>query len=173
MPSPIGHALAGLIVHVAFSDRRDLSDWPRAAIAAGAACAPDLDLLLGVLSGRSQHRTFTHGIGAAVLCGLAAVVAARLLRWPRPEWLGSIVALAWASHLILDLLGSDTHAPFGIMALWPIDPGWYKAPVVLFPDIGRTLSLSTVRQNAIAAAWEIVLLLPVLSGALWIRQRKS
>lgn len=167
MPSPIGHALAGLIVHAAGASRRDLSDWPRIALVAAAACAPDLDLLL------RRHRAESHSLGLALAAGALSFLAARIAGWPRAGWLAALVALGWTSHLALDLLGSDSHPPFGLMALWPWSREWFKAPVVLFLDIGRTLELSTVRQNVLAAAWEVVLLLPILSVVLWFRQRKS
>ncbi len=141
--------------------------------AVAAACVPDLDLVLRFVVGGHHHRGPSHSLGAALCAGVVAAALARLSGWPRAGRLGLVVATAWASHLVLDLLGSDTNPPLGILALWPFDSGWYKAPVVLFLDIGRTLDLSTVRQNLIAAAWEIALLLPIVSGAVWFRQRES
>jgi inner membrane protein len=173
MPSPIGHALAGLIVHTAGSQRRDLQDWPRFGLVVAAACAPDLDLLLRFLIGGQHHRGPSHSLGAALLAGAAAYAMLALAHWPRATRLASLVGLGWASHVLLDWLGSDTHPPLGLMALWPWSSGWYKAPLVFFGDIGRTLELSTVRHNAMAAAWEIVLLLPILLVAARFRQRKS
>lgn len=173
MPSPIGHALAGLIVHSSGASRRDLPDWPRAALVAGAACVPDLDLLLRFVIGGHHHRAESHSLGLALASAALTYLAARGAGWPRAGRLAALVGLGWSSHLLLDLLGSDTSPPFGLMALWPWSREWLKAPVVLFLDIGRTLGLSTVRQNVVAAAWEVALLLPILSVVLWFRQRKS
>jgi hypothetical protein len=157
VPSPVGHALGGLIVHAAGADRRDLQDWPRIALVTVAACAPDLD------------RAQSHSLGLAFVAGILAFAILGLRRWPRPFALALLVALGWASHVWLDLFGGDTHPPLGLMALWPGSSAYFKAPVVLFLDIGRTLRLSTVRQNA----WEIVLLLPILLAVTRLRRRKS
>lgn len=173
MPSPIGHALAGLIVHGSGADRRSLEDWPRIALVVAAACAPDLDLVLRFVAGAHRHRAESHSLGAALGVALLTYGVARVRHWPRPGSLAVLVGFGWASHLLLDWLGSDTAPPFGLMALWPWSERWLKAPLVLFLDIGRTLELSTVRQNALAAAWEVALLLPILSVVLWFRQRKS
>jgi len=43
MPSPLAHALAGLIVHVATAPAGELASRRRAAVTVGAALAPDLD----------------------------------------------------------------------------------------------------------------------------------
>ncbi len=173
MPSPIGHALAGLIVHSSLADRRSLEDWPRMALVVAAACAPDLDLLQRFIAGAHSHRAESHSLGMALAVAAATYGVARARRWPRAGALAALVGLGWCSHLLLDWLGSDTAPPFGLMALWPWSREWWKAPVVLFLDIGRTLDLSTVRQNVLAAAWEVALLLPILSVVLWFRQRKS
>jgi len=173
VPSPVGHALGGLIVHAAGAHRRDLQDWPRIALVAVAACAPDLDLLLRYAFGGQPHRAQSHSLGLAVAAGVLAVAFLALGRWPRPFGLGLLVGLGWASHVCLDLFGGDTHPPFGLMALWPWSSDYFKAPVVLFLDIGRTLELSTVWQNAVAAAWEVVLLLPILLAVTRLRRRKS
>ena len=173
MPSPVGHALGGLIVHVACADRRDLQDWPRIALVAAAACAPDLDLLLRYAIGGQSHRAQSHSLGLALAAGIIVAAVSRLRHWPRSLALGLLVTLGFTSHVVLDLFGSDTHPPLGLMALWPWSQTYFKAPVVLFLDIGRTLRLSTVWQNAVAAAWEAVLLLPILLAVTRLRRRKS
>ncbi len=173
MPSPIGHALGGLIIHAAGADRRDLQDWPRIALVVAAACAPDLDLLLRFAAFGQRHRAESHSLGAALASGILAAWMARTLRYPRPSGLGVLVALGWASHVLLDLFGSDSQPPLGLMALWPGSDAYFKAPLVLFLDIGRTLRASTVWQNAVAAAWEVVLLLPMLLAVTRLRRKKS
>jgi membrane-bound metal-dependent hydrolase YbcI (DUF457 family) len=166
MPSPVGHAIAGLTVHaLASRGRTDLRDLRLAAVLAAAACAPDLDLALRFVGGRIRHQAESHSIGVALLAGLAALLLARLLRWERPLRLGVAVSAAWASHVALDFLGRDTNPPIGVMALWPFSSSYFKSPWPIFLDIGRTLEWSTVWWNALAAAWEVVLLLPLLLAA--------
>jgi hypothetical protein len=106
---------------------------------------------------------------------LAAVVvwaAARVTRCARPAALGLWAGVSWLTHVVLDYLGLDTHPPIGIMALWPLESGYHKAPWILFLDIGRTLEWATVRHDALAVAWEIVLLGPLLMAS-WRRRART
>ncbi len=172
MPSPLGHALAGLTVHVLSArDAAERKSLGRAALLAAAATAPDLDLMFRFVDGRNHHQAETHSVGAAALFALS-VWAIQLLRHrPRPAALGLWAGVSWLTHLVLDYLGLDTHPPIGIMALWPLDSGYYKAPWTLFMDIGRTLEWATVRHDALAVAWEIVLLGPLLVASWRLRAR--
>jgi membrane-bound metal-dependent hydrolase YbcI (DUF457 family) len=174
MPSPVGHALAALAVYAAASPRH--AAWPdrrSLAVAVGAALAPDLDLLLRFVDGRNHHQAESHSIGAALLAGLAVGLLARLARWPRAGWLGALATLAWSSHLLLDYLGRDTHPPIGLLALWPFSAAYVKFPWPLFLDIGRTLLLETLRNNAVAVTWEVLLLLPPTAWVVWRRLQES
>jgi inner membrane protein len=173
MPSPLGHAIAGLVVHVVASRPKDLLDWPRATLIAGAALCPDLDLLLRWVDGRNHHGGAMHGVGFAALVAGAAAAFAFARRWPRPGMLGLAVGLAWSSHILLDYLNVDTHPPIGILALWPFSGAYYKFPWPIFLDIGRTLEWRTVLHNALAAAWEAALLGPLLVWAWRSRTRNG
>ncbi len=161
MPSPVAHFLAGLTVHVATAPASDVGWRRRTAITVAAAIAPDLDLLLKPL-GLAVHQGASHSVGAALLAGAAVAAGAALLRWPRALALGLAATLGWSSHIALDLLNLDTHPPIGLMALWPFTEGYYKVPWPVFLDIGRTLDWKTVRHDALALAWEAVLLCPLL-----------
>ena len=172
MPSPVGHALAGLIVHVLSArDRAERESLGRAALLAAAATAPDLDLLFRFVDGRNHHQAETHSVGAAALCGVLVWAAARLKRHARPAALSLAASAAWLSHLLLDYVGADTHPPIGILALWPFESTYHKAPWILFLDIGRTLEWATVRHDALAVAWELVLLGPLLLASWRLRAR--
>ena len=163
MPSPIGHALAGLTVHaLSARDGGERRNLRRAVLLAAAATAPDLDLLFRLVDGRNHHQAESHSVGAAALAAVMVWAAARLAGWARPAALGAWSGCAWLTHLLLDYLGLDTHPPIGIMALWPFQTGYFKAPWTIFLDIGRTLEWATVRHDALAVAWEIVLLGPLL-----------
>jgi membrane-bound metal-dependent hydrolase YbcI (DUF457 family) len=172
MPSPVGHALAGLTVHVLSArDGAERKSLGRAALLVAAATAPDLDLLFRFVDGRNHHQAETHSIGAAALAALVVWVVARLRRRPRPAALGLAAGGAWLSHVLLDYVGQDTHPPIGILALWPFESGFHKHPWILFLDIGRTLDWATVRHDALAVAWEILLLAPVLLASWRLRAR--
>jgi membrane-bound metal-dependent hydrolase YbcI (DUF457 family) len=172
MPSPVGHALAGLTVHVLTArDSTERTSLGRAALMVAAATAPDLDLLFRFVDGRNHHQAETHSIGAAALAALLVWAGARLRGRPRPAALGLAAGGAWLSHVLLDYAGADTHPPIGILALWPFESGYYKLPWPLFLDIGRTLEWATLRHDALAVAWEILLLGPLLLASWRLRAR--
>ncbi|HKC10546.1 MAG TPA: metal-dependent hydrolase [Vicinamibacteria bacterium] len=173
MPSPVGHGLAGLIVHVLASrDQHELTDRWRLGVTLGAALIPDVDLLFRFVDGRNHHDNETHSLGFALLAAASAALAFRLLGWVRPVALALAVGAAWSSHVLLDYLNVDTNPPIGIMALWPLSQGYFKVPWPIFLDIGRTLEWATVRHNILAAAWEAVVLSPLLAAAWRFRSRR-
>lgn len=104
---------------------RALAAW--AGPLAVVAMLPDADLLWG------RHNAETHSLGAAALAGLL------VLAWTRGHAprLAVAVALAWASHVALDWLGSDDAAPFGVMALWPFSTAYYLSDFSLFDPVDR------------------------------------
>jgi len=79
--------------------------------------------------------------------------------------------MAWLSHVLLDYLGADTHPPIGILALWPFESGYHHWPWPLFLDIGRTLEWATLRHDALAVGWEILVLGPLLLASWRLRAR--
>jgi membrane-bound metal-dependent hydrolase YbcI (DUF457 family) len=170
MPSPVGHGLAGLIVHVlAARDGSDLKDLRRLGLTVGASLAPDVDLLFRFVDGRNHHNHETHSIGFALGAALVVALGARVARSAGPLRLGVAAGAGWLSHVVLDYLNADTSIPIGIMALWPLTEGFYKVSFPLFLDIRRTLSWAAVRHDVIAAAWEAVVLAPLLLGVLRLR----
>lgn len=176
MPSPIGHALGGALVGLALSTRRPSVEslWRRAAsalrrpltiAAVAAACAPDLDLLWG------RHTMETHSLGAAALAGL--VVAAVAPAGQRGRF-GCAVALAWASHVLFDWMGSDDTPPLGVMAFWPLSPVFHFADVHVFPAISRRYwRAGFLAHNLWAVATEIALLGPPLLALILFRVRRG
>jgi membrane-bound metal-dependent hydrolase YbcI (DUF457 family) len=187
MPSPIGHALAG--VAVAWS--ADLVDGrrssPRLVAACGAlAMLPDADLLIP-----GTHRMATHSLAAAVsVFIIAASVTAKVtsvsdgvrhrgksatvsdtvrhLRSP------VILSLAYASHLLLDWLGADFFPPRGIQLLWPFSDRWMISGWDIFRQTARRqfLTAPIIRQNALAVAQELAILLPIVL-VLWLIRVKA
>ena len=163
MPSPVGHALGGIacawpLVPAAARERRIV----RSALIVGAiAAAPDLDLLL------NDHRGAGHSLGAAMIAGLIVWIASRRVRW------GAAASAAWASHVLLDWVGTDTRPPIGIMALWPWSKAYYQAPLHIFPAISRRYWLSEFwSYNAKALLVEVVVLLPIASAVVWSITRR-
>ena len=153
MPSPVGHALGGLIVGEVLA--------PTALIlCAVAGVAPDVDFLWG------GHNRQTHSLGAAVIAGVV------VLAWKRNPRLALAVMLSWASHVVFDWLGSDDTPPLGVMALWPLNSNFYFADAYVFEAISRRYWLDNFfSHNAWAVMKEILILGPVASVAWWLRRR--
>lgn len=92
MPSPLGHALGGVIVALAGASPSGpkgagLTGLSRPLIyCAAAAVLPDVDFLWG------RHNMETHSLGAAALAGIA------VLAWTHgtDRRLALLVALSWA-----------------------------------------------------------------------------
>jgi membrane-bound metal-dependent hydrolase YbcI (DUF457 family) len=166
MPSPFGHAVAaiaaGCLVPEEQAQRRlsvrDLMLFGALGV------APDLDLLFAIHSGP------THGIGAAVLVAAAAYLASRRDR-ASTERLRFAVAcfLAYASHILLDWLGTDSSPPIGIMALWPFSYAFFESSLHLFPAVSRRIHQPELfwSQNLKALFWELVILGPLTAVVLW------
>jgi hypothetical protein len=184
MPSPIGHALAGLAVAWAadlipgdrawrFGPQRG-SWYQHAGHGLTLAClllaaGPDLDLLLSRF-----HRSVTHSITAVVLVGIVAAVAALRARKPIAR-VTLMCAGAWATHLLLDWLAVDrAFAPYGIQLLWPFSDAWFISDWDLFRGTERhdIFRPSAVRQNLIALAQELLLLGPIVL-TIWLVRVKA
>ena len=131
MPSPVGtcakgaSAIAGRTCTgcIAPAGRR-AADTGTAAILAAVAIAPDLDLARPRLTAANQPQ---HRRGASSRASSPALIATKSPRW------GAAIALAWASHILLDWLSNDTRPPLGVMALWPLTRDYYKAAHRDFP----------------------------------------
>jgi len=163
LPSPLAHGLVGLSVHLLTArDAAERHAAGRALVLAGAACAPDLDLLFKLVDGRNHHNNETHSIGAALVAGAVVLAVARWRARPRAAPFALAVAGAWGSHLLLDWLNRDTHPPIGLMALWPFAGGHYKFAWPLFLDIGRGFDAATLANNLLAVGWELTVLVPLV-----------
>jgi hypothetical protein len=159
MPSPLGHALGAAAAGWAVDGRRPSLRTTAILVAVG--LAPDLDLLFGT------HSTYTHSLGAVAIATFVAWTVTRDAR------LAAAVAAAWASHLLLDWLGSDSRDPIGIMALWPWSSEHYQSDLHVFGAISRRYWMPEqfVWGNLKAAAREVAVLLPIAIAVYWIRTR--
>jgi membrane-bound metal-dependent hydrolase YbcI (DUF457 family) len=158
MPSPVGHALGGIAAGWRLAPDRSI----RTAVLLGAAgAAADLDLLLGT------HRGPTHSLGAAVLTFVVVGALTRSIRW------GAAASGAWASHVLLDWLGTDTSPPIGEMALWPLLRSYYESPLHLFPAVSRRYWLAEFwTYNLKALAIELAILGPIACAlVIWRRPK--
>lgn len=173
MPSPLGHAIAGVaagwLVGGAPPVLRDREAAKEVAVFAALGLLPDVDLLFGMHSGP------THGIGAAMVIGSIALVVARRAAVSRAPQFALACLGAYLSHTLLDWLGTDASPPLGIMALWPFSRAYYESDLHVFMAISRRYyqGWTFVWQNVRAVALEVAILLPVI-GAVWlVRRRRS
>jgi hypothetical protein len=188
MPSPVGHALAGIATGWLVDPphpHEPRGAATRAAVYALAAMAADVDLLFGAHSGP------THGLGTAAILGVMVWIWTTRLRASQPEGAsrgapGSAtrgrsaggggrfalaVAAAYASHTLLDWLGSDTSPPIGIMALWPVSRDYYESTLHVFMAISRRYWLPEFwTYNMRALLRELVILGPLVAAAILFRR---
>jgi len=166
MPSPVGHALAGIAAGwaVAPAERTRASVVRRAAVYGLVAASPDLDLLAGAHSGP------THGLGVALIVGGIAWWFLRSRGAASAPRIAGAMAVAYASHTLLDWLGTDTSPPIGLMALWPFSRDYYQSQLHVFMAISRRYWLPEFwTYNLRALARELLILLPVVGIALRYR----
>jgi inner membrane protein len=183
VPSPLGHALAGIAagwVIAPPATRREAVGW--GTLFAFAAMAPDLDLVAGVAG---VHRGPTHSLAAAVAAGaLTWFVSAATSRRPidaRREGGGTrqqvrralAVTAAYATHTLLDWLSADSSAPFGIMALWPLTDNYYESSWHVFLATSRRYWRSDFwTLNLHAVVRELAILGPVAAAVARLRAWK-
>jgi inner membrane protein len=170
MPSPIGHALAG--VAVAWAGAPSL-DRRVTLAAASLAVVPDIDLVLGPLAGLFglvvPHRTVSHSIGALIVVTIiAAIVTGKVTRRNRAR-IVAVCAAAYASHLVLDWISVDPTPPYGIQAMWPFSDRFYISGWNLFGPTARTgvFTVPTMLVNLKAGVQEIAILGPIVF-LLWL-----
>jgi inner membrane protein len=168
MPSPLGHGLAAVaaawLATAPPPERR--ARLQQAAILIAIGVAPDLDLLWG------RHSMETHSLGAAALVASLAVWQ----RWPvasSPLRIWLAVAAAWLTHPLLDALSADSSPPIGIQLLWPMSGVYVSAGIEVFGPISRRYWLDSFWAiNLASIAREVVILVPVVVGATWLRLRR-
>jgi membrane-bound metal-dependent hydrolase YbcI (DUF457 family) len=166
VPSPLGHALAGIGAGLrsrgpgALPGRGRWFERPLgvALVLAAAACAPDLDLLWG------HHNGPTHSVGAAGLAGLA------VLAWTRRPGLAVAVTAAWGSHVLLDWLNQDDSPPLGVMALWPFSREHFMAPWPILPPVSRRYWLPGFWVHTLKVALFELAVFGTFAAVVWRRR---
>jgi membrane-bound metal-dependent hydrolase YbcI (DUF457 family) len=202
MPSPVGHALGGVLAAWAADLLPGRRAWRAATpapyaftaragaltlAAAGLGAAPDLDLFL------EQHRAITHSAGAVaavfiVALGVTGQVTRKVQRakFKRQSKstsetltvesvvrVAAICAAAYGSHLLLDWLAIDRRMPYGLQALWPFSDAWYISGLDVFPQTERRNLLSLATLRT--NLWAIAYETAVLLpglGLVWLLSRR-
>ena len=182
MPSPIGHAMAGIAAawtadlvpgQRAWRAAPESASWFLRAgngvtlVCAGLGAAADLDLLFG------GHRTVTHSLAAVVFVWVFSTALAANAGRPIVR-VGLMCTAAYATHLLLDWMGVDRFPPLGIQLLWPWNHEWYISGADVFRQTARIhmLTAPMMLQNLKAIAQELAILGPILV-ALWLVRVKA
>lgn len=190
MPLPVAHSLAGAAIYAALDEDGAMRPSRRLVAAVVLANAPDLDLVPGILAGDPNrfHHGFTHTLLTAVVVAAVAACVGRCVGagWPLRGGLGAgarglflMVAVAWASHVVLDVLTHDPSPPVGVPALWPlVDERFTVGPLFLRADkvagqatAGEFFSSLLSVHNLAAVTVEALLLAPLVVAARWSRHR--
>lgn len=184
MATPIGHGLAGYTVRRLGVAPGDVDARPLSACCVLLSLAADLDFLPGLLLGQPAlfHQGPSHSLAFAAGAGLLAVgLYARAIGTNRsPVALWVLFFGAYASHLVLDLFGSDNRAPYGIPLFWPVSETSILSPVHVFRGVrhagtagastGAWLSGIVDLYNAGAILIEVGVVLPFLLLAASLRR---
>jgi membrane-bound metal-dependent hydrolase YbcI (DUF457 family) len=173
MPSPLGHALAGLAVAWSAEAMTRMPLGWRAGSTIAVTCAalaigPDVDWVYPPVHRMMTHSLFATGLVFALAAGIG--LRRRPTRWKT----AAVCAAAYGSHLLLDWLGGDTKVPAGIQLLWPLDHKWFISDVSVFraTDIGGFFQPRVMISNALAVLGEVAVLLPLALLALFWRRRR-
>ena len=112
-----------------------------------------------------RHNMETHSGGFALMLGAATLVQQRSAR------AALACALAVSTHVLFDWLGSDDVAPLGVMALWPLTSEFFYSDAWLFGAISRHYWRSDfVSQNVLAVLRELLILGPLVA-VFWFYRR--
>jgi membrane-bound metal-dependent hydrolase YbcI (DUF457 family) len=172
MPTPLGHALAGIAVGTALTGGKPLTTARRDLLVFSlVGQAPDLDFIPGLILGQVDaiHHGVSHSVGAALLAGVLFYLWGQkrgaALRWAA---MGFFVTL---SHVLLDALNLDTSYPHGVPLFWPFSAK-YHLIYPWFLDVWRDPPwLDALWHNLMAMGIEFIWLGPVALGCImWRRQ---
>jgi membrane-bound metal-dependent hydrolase YbcI (DUF457 family) len=178
MPSPLGHILGGAAVYLAGTKREFRSRVMLVMILVGSV-APDFDFLPGIFIGdvRAFHRGVSHSLALAVAFGVLAF----FFSWKHQKDLalriGMLAALAYASHIFLDLISVNEGAR-GVPILWPASSHQFGFNLDLlgffhYGPISHGI-WSVIRwDNVSAFSRELIVLGCVVMICLWRERRSS
>ncbi|MBD3374897.1 hypothetical protein GF406_07685 [candidate division KSB1 bacterium] len=177
MPTPVGHTVAGMIVakggiHI----HKGLLG-----IVLLFSLLPDFDFLIGFAVGdpNRYHHHFTHSFLFIVFCALIAALIVSHKSSLKFKNIFVYSCFAGFAHLGMDLLAVDTSAPYGAPVFWPFSSTYFIASVQPFADVHRDSNTGTFfislfnTHNLNTVVREIIILVPLWLGSLWIFRRKQ
>jgi membrane-bound metal-dependent hydrolase YbcI (DUF457 family) len=173
MPTPVGHALAGIAAGSLYTKPPPLTTaWKDIAIFAILGQIPDLDFIPGILMGKPDywHHGASHSIFAALAVGLIFYIYGRT-RGEGRRW-GLMAFWVVFSHVFLDAINEDTSPPHGIPLFWPVSNEYFLI-YPLFMDVWRYPPWrETIIHNVLAVGLELIVLGPIALVSVWWRRRR-
>jgi membrane-bound metal-dependent hydrolase YbcI (DUF457 family) len=181
MATPLGHVLAGYAVSGFAGGTRHREHVYLTLACVFAAVAPDLDVVPGLLVGQPVlfHGDLMHSAGFGLLICLIISVAF-YKRGHTFSQVFALCAIAYGSHLLLDILGPDKRPPYGIPVLWPLSTTPFLSPVPILMGMHHagSTSASTLEfvkgvldvYNLAAIAVEIMLIAPFILLGRWYKR---
>jgi membrane-bound metal-dependent hydrolase YbcI (DUF457 family) len=171
MATPLGHYLVGLAVAEGVARDRQELRW--APWLAAVACAPDLDVLPGLLVGDMSrfHHGISHSLAAAVAFAGGTLAVLRWRGWPVRPRLFLLVAVLYASHSALDGVTMDNSDPRGMPLLWPWVTTAFQSPWLLLPNVQHSSAPVVSTHNAVLMAQEAALFVPLVGLVRRLRDR--
>jgi membrane-bound metal-dependent hydrolase YbcI (DUF457 family) len=182
MPTPLGHAIAGLALYTAFFPPAsspfeiDSSKGKWLLLAVTASLLPDIDFIHLTDNGAlaisgAFHRGVTHTIGFAAAGGAITALIAWMIKTPQWKKTGAVVGAGLCSHLLLDLLNIDENPVngLGLPLFWPVLEGYYMIP--LLPGVDRSDPLSVATLCTLCA--EIALIGALYGVSILLSHRRT
>ena len=133
MPSPLAHILAGGVLYLAGTSRKQASRLILGAAIVGS-IAPDLDFLPGFLirNPSAFHHGISHSSGFALLFGTLVFLVLRYFQYSDIAARAALMAtLAYGFHAILDAVSVGEGAK-SVPLLWPFSRHDFGVNVSLF-----------------------------------------
>ncbi len=173
MCSPVGHALAGLIVGA--GRKHEKLTWPLLIFCVFSGNAADLDLVVGWMLGdiNSYHHLGSHSILASLVYGLMVYLILAVFGWSSSDRIKWAVSggIIYFSHIVLDTFSADGSAPIGLQLFWPLSTEFYASPVFLFraflhPTVDDDMAAMIYGifnwHNLGTVGLEVLILMPIL-----------
>lgn len=182
MPSPIAHALPAYLIYHATSEGSLRLKWRILFFYCVCTNLADLDFVPGILLGAPNqfHRGISHSLGFAIGFGLVMGFVLFLIKNQSVVRNFLIFFSLYFSHVLFDLLTSDSSSPHGVPALWPITGSYYISPVSIFLSIDRARAPLTfeaftsslfISDNWLPILIELLVFLPFVALMLLFRRK--
>jgi membrane-bound metal-dependent hydrolase YbcI (DUF457 family) len=195
MATPLAHALAGIMcTNFLCMARPKMRLWSKPSVlvlAAALACAPDLDIAVGLLltgDPSTYHSRATHSLVFALLVGVITLLVLRAsARWVGERGRGAgwreaslplamLSTIATASHGVIDTLTGPApghSTSYGTLLFWPFSGERVRLPFTVFRGVRHgDLSVWFSWRNMQTLLVELVTFTPLTLLTFWACRRR-